>query len=92
MISLITDSGRIQVPEHQFTYLHNSYTLQCTSDAYNISKSWTKDGIKHSGTFNSTELNDEGLYNCAVTILGATKTYSTTLHVLGKSIYQTFII
>ena len=87
LLLIFLDADRINVPVWQFVYLDESYTLLCDSDAYSLEEiRWTgPDSQDHNGTISSAEIEDEGIYNCSVVIMGAKSDFfKTTLYVLGK--------
>ena len=57
--------------------------LQCTSDAYTITNTSWYDSVNDivTGIISPVQLTDDNTtYSCEVTVLNATKTFTTTFH------------
>ena len=86
---MTSDPNDVIAPPQQSALIGQSYTLDCSSDIDGVFISWQRDGQQASTgplTISSVQLSDEGMYDCRVSINGASISKPVQFNVIGKMI------
>ena len=87
---MTSDPNDVIAPPQQFALIGQSYTLDCSSDIEGVFISWQRDGQQDLSpaplTISSVQLSDEGMYDCRVSINGASISKRVQFNVIGKMI------
>ena len=79
------DPNDITAPTQQFALIGQSYTLECDSVIKNAIISWLQNNMfVPSHVLSSVELSDERMYECRVSVMGASIEKPVQLNVIGN--------
>ena len=86
---MISDPNDVIAPPQQSALIGRNYTLDCTSNIVGVFISWQRDGQQASTgplMIPSVQLSDEGMYDCRVSINGASISKPVQFNVIGKMV------
>ena len=85
---MTSDPNDVIAPPQQSSLIGQSYTLDCSSDIEGVFISWQRDRQQAPSaaplTISSVQLSDEGMYDCRVSINGASINKRVQFSVIGK--------